>query len=417
MSDKSLDAKTVLNRLEEQRDLMEMTRFDIAIQTGIPYATITNSFSKQTTLKFNDLYLLSIDLGIPVDGLIAEKEPVYAGNKENILYWKEQYQHRDFTDSLIFRIPDKVAIAKTFSALSQDLDVAKNLRINIGSKSIEQLKFYVFYHFLFLGDTDSLFIFNQMADRIRAFFSINTDKQKNTLYDLFQAENLLSISLWGYPYMAIQNLWMKIDEAISNRYATKSQFLKEAALNSQTYKRYLEASKESSSPGSETVKRACYLAGLNDIDATIRSKLPEIPSDSSTSGKQFGILPHPIENKALADNLRTLPYLAMFFDALFSLNYDSLFEIALQINTALNHPYSALRYNPRPASNKDTAAMLASSASAKGILHPDIQDDYGSRSYPNNNDLFVQTKKVPYNGLNMAKLRRVDPVSDDDEET
>lgn len=417
MSDKSLKAKTVLTRLEKQRESMGMTRFDISMQTGVPYATITNSFSKQKTLKFNDLYLLSIDLGIPVDNLISEKESDYKSNKDNILYWKEQYPHRYFEDSLLFRIPDKIAISKTLAALSQNLDIPLTLRMDVMNKDINQLKLYIFYHFLSLGDMDSLFIFSLMGKHIRDFFSIPAKGDANTLYDLFMAENLLSISLWGYPYMAVQNLWVSIDQAIPNRYFTKSQFLKEAALNSQTYKRYLEASKESSTPGIETVKRSCSLVGINDIDSAIRSKLPEIPSSSSTSGISFGILPHAIENRALAKNLKTLPYLAMFFDALFSLNYDSLFEIALQINSALNHPYASLRYNSKPAMNSSSAAMLTSPASMKGILHPDIQVDYGSRSYPGNNDLFPQTKSIPSGELNMAKLRRIDFLPDEDEKT
>lgn len=417
MSDKSLKAKTVLTRLEKQRESMGMTRFDISMQTGVPYATITNSFSKQKTLKFNDLYLLSIDLGIPVDNLISEKESDYKSNKDNILYWKEQYPHRYFEDSLLFRIPDKIAISKTLAALSQDLDIPLTLRMDVMNKDINQLKLYIFYHFLSLGDMDSLFIFSLMGKHIRDFFSISAKGDANTLYALFMAENLLSISLWGYPYMAVQNLWMTIDQAIPNRYFTKSQFLKEAALNSQTYKRYLEASKESSTPGIETVKRSCSLVGINDIDSAIRSKLPEIPSSSSTSGISFGILPHAIETRALAKNLKTLPYLAMFFDALFSLNYDSLFEIALQINSALNHPYASLRYNSKPVMNSSSAAMLTSPVSMKGILHPDIQADYGSRSYPGNNDLFPQTKSIPSGELNMAKLRRIDFLPDEDEKT
>ena len=53
----------------------------------------------------------------------------------------------------------------------------------------------------------------------------------------------------------------------------------------------------------------------------------------------LGIKPHDIEDNNLKDNLKSLPYLAMFYDCLFALGFDDLKAIAIQIQSSINCGY------------------------------------------------------------------------------
>ena len=114
-----LNAKTILKRMETQREMMGMTRQDISYLTDIPYSTLTNNFQKNKVPMFDDLYRMSLSIGMPMDELVSEEEPAYSLNKDNMLYWKEFTPSRSFSETFIQAFPDKVALARTFNAMAQ----------------------------------------------------------------------------------------------------------------------------------------------------------------------------------------------------------------------------------------------------------------------------------------------------------
>lgn len=161
-----------------------------------------------------------------------------------------------------------------------------------------------------------------------------------------------------------------VHELIPTRYTSVNAFLKHAGINSQTYNKYLNACTSHASPGTETVLRVCSLLGIDGIDGTIISKLPDIPAESSNPYQKAGLTPHEIENVALRNNLKPLPCLAMFFDAFFSLSYNTLLGIYNQIqrtDSSKIKSTEALRRLPFP----DNAYKIGSDT-----LNAVIADDY-----------------------------------------
>ena len=330
--------KRILDKIDFQRDALGITRNDISLITGIPYSTLINNFQKNKIPKFNELYKISLILGITIDDLLSTDETEHI-SKNNILYWAQYHPRKNFSNTFLKKIPDKIAIARTFKTLSELSEPEAALSYeDLSNKKINQLKFFCFYHSITMNEVDDLFIFQKESERINNFFSNANDKDL-TLHDYIIGQNQLLCSLWSYQYIAVQNLWRHIDSIVPKKFKNLSAFLKETKLNSQTYARYLHAAHEKSTPGTDTVMRACTLLNIEDIDSAIRSYLPQVPNDGYNPLMPLGIKPHDIENNNLKDNLKSLPYLAMFYDCLFALGFDDLKAIALQIQSSINCGY------------------------------------------------------------------------------
>ena len=318
-----------MKRIENQQKFLNMTRQDLMAITDIPYATITSCVQKNTLPRFNDLYLISLAIGIPIDTLLTGRT-TGANIMGNIMYWRPHVS-LGIPRRYLLRFPDKVAISKTIAALvEENSPFVLSLPPAEISKSMEELKAAIFFNLLFMDDIFSIFQFADMVKEINKFFVVKSDEAP-TIVDYFLANSQMATSLWGYPYLAVQNLWQVVHELIPTRYTSVNAFLKHAGINSQTYSKYLNACTSHASPGTETVLKVCSLLGIDDIDGAIRSKLPDIPAESSNPYQKAGLIPHEIENDALRNNLKPLPYLAMFFDAFFSLSYNTLLEIYNQI--------------------------------------------------------------------------------------
>lgn len=324
-----LDAVAIMKAIESQQKNLNMTRQDLMAITDIPYATLTSCIQKNTLPRFNDLYLISLAIGIPIDALLSGR-PTDANIKGNIMYWRPHVSS-GIPRRYLLRFPDKTAISKTIAALLEGVSpFVLSLPPAEISKSKEELKAAIFFNLLFMDDIFSIFQFADMVKEINKFYVVKQDEAP-TIVDYFLANSQMATSLWGYPYLAVQNLWQVVHELIPNRYTSVNAFLKDAGINSQTYNKYLNACTSHASPGTETVLKVCSLLGIDDIDGAIRSKLPDIPAESSNPYQKVGLIPHEIENTALRNNLKPLPYLAMFFDAFFSLSYNTILRIYNQI--------------------------------------------------------------------------------------
>lgn len=327
--EKELDKAAIVGSIEQQQKKLNMTRQDLTAITDIPYATLTSCIQKNKLLRFNDLYLISLAIGMPIDELLSPSKHI-KGSTNNILYW-QKYMSEGVSRRYLLRFPDKVAISKTIASLSKDINLFTFfLPPKEITKSIEDFKATIFFHTLCMDDIFSIFHFADMVNKINDFYSITSDEPL-VIIDYFLANSQMAASLWGYPFLAVQNLWRSIDDIVSEKYVTLSAFLKDAGINSLTYSKYLNACSSHASPETETVWRVCSLLGIDDIDGAIRSKLPEIPSQSSNPYQKVGLIPHTVEDPSLKENLKSLPYLAMFFDSLFSLSYNVLSDIYYKI--------------------------------------------------------------------------------------
>ena len=238
--------------------------------------------------------------------------------------------------------PDKVAISKMFKAFSDDLTAHfLFLPPAVVIKNKEEMKAASLFNLFTMDEFYSFFCYSHMVDAINGFYGV---KQEETLCitDYYNSGKQLAATLWGYPNIAVEYLWAHVEELIPTKYPNTSAFLKEVGINSVTHARYLCASQEEASPGVETVVKVCSLLGIDDIYGAIRAKLPEIVEKSDNSYQKLGIIPHQIENKAVKDNLKSLPYLAMFADMLFSLSYPVIEKIYSEVyKAATTHPKSS----------------------------------------------------------------------------
>lgn len=341
-----LDPEVILTRIERQLDQLNMTKQELSTLTYITYPTLINNFQKKKIPMFNDLYKISLAIGMPVDDLLAENEPDCTENEDNILAWRKLIPGGHYKSSFLLHIQDKVAIAKTFRALAEKQSTGFDptaMFMQRFTLSIDDLRFYCFLHTITMHRADSIFIFSKMSEMVNAFFSNKTDSVI-TFPEYRKAQNKMALSVWVLPYLPTQNLWTYINKRIPEKYPTLSSFLKDAKLNSQTYGKYLNACNERSTPSTESVYRICRLLDITDLDSTIRGNLPEIPSASTNAARFAGVLPHEIENDVIRNNLKALPYLAMFYDCVFSLNYESLSTIQKYITDSVWHPFSSSDY-------------------------------------------------------------------------
>lgn len=339
-----LNPQIILERIEKQLESLGMSKQDLSTLTYIPYPTLINNFQIGKIPMFDDLFRISLALGIPISDLIAEEEPDYTGNSNNILYWKKYIPVGHFRNSFMLHIQDKIALAKAFQRMSETTSLGFGL---VESKqetpSIEELRFHCFFHTLNLYRVDSVFIFSKMSEMVNSFYS-NNPERLITLPEYRTAQNKMTLSLWAIRYLPTQTLWAHISKRIPEKFPTLSAFLKEAKLNSQTYGKYLNAVRERSTPSTESVYRICKLLDTQNLDEVIRANLPPIPEQSTNSAIYAGVIPHTIENDILKETLKPLPYLAMFYDCVFSLNYESLSRIHKYVMASIQHPFHSPDY-------------------------------------------------------------------------
>lgn len=371
----SLDAERIINALERQQKILNLSRLDLCSLTGIPYTTITSSLQKGTLLRFNDLYLLSLAIGMPINELLNPENKTDPSRKDNILYW-----HRYMPDGCMKRylalFPDKVALAKAFLPLMENVNpLTLFLPPRSISKTIDDLRACIFFHLLCMEDVFSAFYISRMVDEINRFYSIQSEDPL-TIIDYFQTQKQITASLWGFPFLAVQKLWEAIDEIIQTKYSSLSAFLKEAGINAVAYSRYLHACSEKSSPSTETVYRVCSMLGIDDIDALIRSKLPPVIGKISITSQKAGILPHRIEFDTLAENLKSLPYFALFMDSFFSLGYDTLLKIYDQIQGMAFRKENSLKAVQKPTLNLSYVSSEDYYYDLSLFLDKGIKEDY-----------------------------------------
>lgn len=114
-----LEADTILNRIDKQREILHLSRNDVTSIAGLNPLSFINNFKKHKVPKFNDLYRISNALGITFDSLVSDEEPAYVPDKTNVIYWLLLSGKELIQSSLLLRSPDKNAIVRAFNSLGR----------------------------------------------------------------------------------------------------------------------------------------------------------------------------------------------------------------------------------------------------------------------------------------------------------
>lgn len=333
-----LEADTILNRIDRQRELLSLSRNDVAAIAELNPLSFINNFKKHKVPKFNDLYRISNALGITFDSLVAEEEPEYTSDKNNVIYWLQLSEKETRQDGLLMRIPDKNAIVRAFNSLSRELDASNLIKNHKAAATSDEYRFCIFYEFMRAEKVDGLFLTDDIIQIIREFYALK--KFRPPIMELFNAYLEMTITLWQYSYLPVAAIWQAIDDRISSKYDFKSKFYKDSGISSRSYSEYQNAMTTKASPSTDTMLKAMKLLDIDNVDEAIRSRIPEASDEHTHSNLSSFINFEALSNKTLQTELKTIPYLAQFIDAIFSLGFNDLAQIKSLTDAAAEKPYS-----------------------------------------------------------------------------
>lgn len=333
-----LDADTILSRIDKQREILHLSRNDVASIAGLNPLSFINNFKKHKVPKFNDLYRISNALGITFDSLVAAKEPSYASDKNNIIYWLLQSGKEPIQNSLLLRNPDKNAIVRAFNSLSKGLDAVTLIRNPEAAVTSDEYRFCIFHEFMLAEEVDGLFLTNDIIQIIRESYALK--RLRKPVIELYKAYLEMTITLWQYSYLPVAAIWQAIDNKISSKYDYKSKFYKDSGISSRSYSEYQDAMATKASPSTDTMMKALKLLAIDNVDEVIRSRIPEASDEHTHSNLSSFVNFEPLSNEILKEDLKTIPYLAQFIDAIFSLGFNDLAQIKSLTDAANQTPYS-----------------------------------------------------------------------------
>lgn len=333
-----LAADTILNRIDKQREFLHLSRNDVASVAGINQLSFINNFKKHKIPKFNDLYRISNALGITFDTLVAEKEPEYLTDKNNVIYWTTLTEKDTLPNSQLMQNSDKNAIVRAFNSLSEGLDAGNLIRNPETAGTSDEYRFCIFYEFLRAEEVDGLFLMSEIIHVLNKAFGVE-DFQIST-FSLQMAFYEMANSLWLHSYLPVASIWQTIDDKISSRYDFKSNFYKDSGISSRSYSEYQDATTTMASPSTDTMLKILKLLGIDNVDEAIRSRIPETFDTPSLSNISFYVNYEPMTNETLKATLKTVPSLAQFMNGIFSLGFKDLARIKNLTDAAVRNPYS-----------------------------------------------------------------------------
>ena len=333
-----LAADTILNRIDKQREFLHLSRNDVASVAGINQLSFINNFKKHKIPKFNDLYRISNALGITFDTLVAEKEPEYLTDKNNVIYWTTLTEKDTLPNSQLMQNSDKNAIVRAFNSLSEGLDAGNLIRNPETAGTSDEYRFCIFYEFLRAEEVDGLFLMSEIIHVLNKAFGVE-DFQIST-FSLQMAFYEMANSLWLHSYLPVAAIWQTIDDRISSRYDFKSQFYKDSGISSRSYSEYQNATTTMASPSTDTMLKVMKLLEIDNIDEAIRSAIPETIEEPPLSSIGFYVNYEPVTDEILKATLKTVPSLALFINGIFSLGFKDLARIKDLTDAAVRNPYS-----------------------------------------------------------------------------
>lgn len=333
-----LEADTILNRIDKQREILHLSRNDVASIAGLNPLSFINNFKKHKVPKFNDLYRISNALGITFDSLVSDEEPAYVSDKTNVIYWLLLSGKELIQSSLLLRSPDKNAIVRAFNSLSEGLDAVTLIRKPEAAVTSDEYRFCIFHEFMLAEEVDELFLTDEIIQIIRESYSLK--RLRKPVIELYKAYLEMTITLWQYSYLPVAAIWQAIDDRISLKYDYKSKFYKDSGISSRSYSEYQDAMTTKASPSTDTMMKALKLLDIDNVDEAIRARIPDASAEYTHSNLSSFVNFEPLSNEILKKDLKTIPYLAQFIDSIFSLGFNDLAQIKSLTDSATKTPYS-----------------------------------------------------------------------------
>ena len=333
-----LEADKILSRIDKQREMLHLSRNEVASIAGINQLSFINNFKKHKVPKFNDLYRISNAIGITFDSLVAENDPEYLLDKNNIVYWLSLTDKETSSSSQLMQNSDKNAIVRAFNSLSKGLDAGNLIRNPESAVTSDEYRFSIFYEFLRAEEVDGLFLMSEIIHVLNKAFGVE-DFQIST-FSLQMSFYEMATSLWLHSYLPVAAIWQTIDDRISSRYDFKSQFYKDSGISSRSYSEYQNATTTMASPSTDTMLKVMKLLEIDNIDEAIRSAIPETIEEPPLSSIGFYVNYEPVTDEILKATLKTVPSLALFINGIFSLGFKNLARIKDLTDAAVRNPYS-----------------------------------------------------------------------------
>ena len=202
MGKELLDVAAIMDAIDKQQKLLNMSRQDVCALTGIPYSTFTGALQKKKLPRFNELYLISLAIGLPIDSLI--KAPHISDmDKDNISFWLRYMPEGEIRRFLV-RFPDKVALVRTFKALSESIsEHFLLLPPTYVIKNKDDMKAGMLFNLLSMDEFYSFFCYAHMVDAINEFCAIKQDEPL-CVTDYYNSGKQLAASLWVFPNLAVE---------------------------------------------------------------------------------------------------------------------------------------------------------------------------------------------------------------------
>lgn len=360
-----LNARTLLERIDEQRILIGAKHLDIAEQSDILYVTYINNFKKYKIPKFADLFRIACAIGYPFNDLLSDNPPNPSDNPKNIRYWTEKELGTLKPSSLIYTLADKTAAAAF-------LDAMKKRAEKKDADEIEQKRFQVATMILSLSDMDLLYYLNSISKYLPyKEHCIEVFKEEHCLYDMMYRIRRIFRSVWSPKNNVTHDLWTTINNEVARQYNNKTQFQRDSGISSRAYNEYLSGKSENSTPGLDTVYKALNLLSITDIDNAVRKNVPEVKVPDTVmrtytnadlavvtdkdlrryirqNGDTDFTTRYQIFFPEIATTLRFMPDLAIMLDEILSAEPFVIDHSLYILDKALEHPYTDFAYvDPR----------------------------------------------------------------------
>ena len=328
---KASESKDVLEKISNQADRLNMKSQDVAALADIIHVTYINNFKKVKTPKFNDIYRISLAIGMPIDALLYDDANAHEKDPRNILYWYKKEESEIHPSSLLCALPDKVALADFLNSLKETADTTS---------------FELIRKMLLLQDADFIFLYNIISSRMPYYkegeplFVV-----RDNLYDIWKSMRGIYESVWEQKTAITHMFWKTVDSKIPEVFDTRTKFIRASGVSTKAYNEYLDEN-GTSSPTTETMVKVASLLDIESIDDAIRANVPEIFDVSSIkkSTEDNSCTPYEITLPGLRQHLKTMPKLGMFIDQLLALSELDLKYLINLVDDMLQHPFSSYCY-------------------------------------------------------------------------
>ena len=316
----------ILSKIDERLSLLSLSRRELSFQADIKEATLLNSYAKEKTPSFQDLYRIANAIGIPFDTLITGEEDDSMGGND-YLYWKKEgeklFSENGYSlspESLMVVFPDKIALTNLLNALS-----AK-------TGEMDKKRFSIVLRLLSLEQPDLLFFLNMITrEYLSKYYRSQFEYRivSSLCGQFIELMAMLSSYCFRKRNSVIHNFMKAVDDLIpSSAIRNKTTFQQETGISAVSYRTYMTEREKSLSPSVATIVKAATTLNISSIDKAVRDEVEPLQEQLITNNLMFKntiTLPAAESNTAwlsastILKEIKTVPSFAKFLSQLFFL--------------------------------------------------------------------------------------------------